>query len=68
MTTRLIFVGGFLGAGKTTLLLRTASRLAEQGHRVGVVMNDQSSNLVDTALAGEQALPRVEVAGGCFCC
>jgi Ni2+-binding GTPase involved in maturation of urease and hydrogenase len=68
MTTRLIFVGGFLGAGKTTLLLRAAGMLAEQGHRVGVVMNDQSSNLVDTALAGEQALPRVEVAGGCFCC
>jgi len=68
MTTRLIFVGGFLGAGKTTLLLRAAGMLAEQGRRVGVVMNDQSSNLVDTALAGEQALPRVEVAGGCFCC
>jgi len=68
MTTRLIFVGGFLGAGKTTLLLRAAGILAAQGHRVGVVMNDQSSNLVDTALAGEQALPRVEVAGGCFCC
>jgi G3E family GTPase len=68
MTTRLIFAGGFLGAGKTTLLLRAASLLAQQGRRVGVVMNDQSSNLVDTALAGEQALPRVEVAGGCFCC
>src|SRR4051812_1445014 len=68
MTTRLIFVGGFLGAGKTTLLLRAAGMLTEQGRRVGVVMNDQSSNLVDTALAGEQALPRVEVAGGCFCC
>ena len=68
MTTRLIFVGGFLGAGKTTLCLRGAGVLAEQGRRVGVVMNDQSSNLVDTALAGEQALPRVEVAGGCFCC
>jgi len=68
MATRLIFVGGFLGAGKTTLLLRAAGLLAKQGHRVGVVMNDQSSNLVDTALAGEQALPRVEVAGGCFCC
>jgi G3E family GTPase len=68
MTTRLIFLGGFLGAGKTTLLLRAADMLAAQGQRVGVVMNDQSSNLVDTALAGEQALPRVEVAGGCFCC
>ena len=68
MTTRLIFVGGFLGAGKTTLLLRAAGMLAEQGHRVGLVTNDQGHNLVDTALADEQALPRVEVAGGCFCC
>ncbi|HEU5102170.1 MAG TPA: GTP-binding protein [Roseiflexaceae bacterium] len=68
MSTRLIFVGGFLGAGKTTLLLRAAAMLAEQGRRVGLVTNDQSSNLVDTALASDQALPRVEVAGGCFCC
>jgi Ni2+-binding GTPase involved in maturation of urease and hydrogenase len=68
MAARLIFVGGFLGAGKTTLLLRAAKLLAEQGQRVGVVMNDQGHNLVDTALASERALPRVEVAGGCFCC
>jgi G3E family GTPase len=68
MSTRLIFAGGFLGAGKTTLLLRAAAMLAEQGRRVGLVTNDQSSNLVDTALASDQALPRVEVAGGCFCC
>lgn len=68
MVTRLVFVGGFLGAGKTTLLLRAARLLAEQGRRVGVVTNDQGQNLVDTALVAEQAVPRVEVAGGCFCC
>jgi G3E family GTPase len=68
MMTRLIFVGGFLGAGKTTLLLRAAQSLANQGRRVGIVTNDQGQNLVDTALAGEQDVPRVEVAGGCFCC
>jgi G3E family GTPase len=68
MPTRLIFVGGFLGAGKTTLLLRAARQLVEQGQRVGVVTNDQGRNLVDTALAREQDLPRIEVAGGCFCC
>jgi G3E family GTPase len=66
--TRLMFVGGFLGAGKTTLLLRAARLLAEQGRRVGVVTNDQGRNLVDTALVDEQAVPHVEVAGGCFCC
>jgi G3E family GTPase len=66
--TRLVFVGGFLGAGKTTLLLRAARLLADQGYRVGIVTNDQGQNLVDTALVGEQNVPRVEVAGGCFCC
>src|SRR5262245_7927520 len=68
MMTRLVFVGGFLGAGKTTLLLRAARLLADQGRRVGIVTNDQGRNLVDTALVGEQDVPRVEVAGGCFCC
>jgi G3E family GTPase len=68
MMTRLVFVGGFLGAGKTTLLLRAAQLLVSQGHRVGIVTNDQGRNLVDTALVGQQDVPRVEVAGGCFCC
>jgi G3E family GTPase len=68
MSTTLTLVGGFLGAGKTTLLLRAARLLAERGHRVGLVTNDQGENLVDTALAAWQDLPVVEVAGGCVCC
>jgi G3E family GTPase len=68
MQPRLILVGGFLGAGKTTLLLAAAQRLAARGQRVGLVMNDQGDQLVDTALAQDQAIPVVEVAGGCFCC
>lgn len=68
MSIRLIVVGGFLGAGKTTLLLRVAQQLTAQGYRVGLVTNDQGSELVDTALAAAQAVPVVEVAGGCFCC
>jgi len=70
---RLILVGGFLGAGKTTLLARAASRLARQGHRVGLITNDQAANLVDTAVlnaaVGSPDTPSVqEVSGGCFCC
>jgi G3E family GTPase len=68
MQPRLILVGGFLGAGKTTLLIAAAQRLAARGLRVGLVMNDQGDQLVDTALAQDQAIPVVEVAGGCFCC
>jgi G3E family GTPase len=63
-----ILAGGFLGAGKTTLLLAAARRLAAAGRRVGLITNDQGSDLVDTALAVQRRVPVVEVTGGCFCC
>lgn len=66
--TKLILVGGFLGAGKTTLLLHAARLLSARGLRTGLVTNDQGEELVDTAMAAQQRVPVVEVAGGCFCC
>jgi G3E family GTPase len=66
--TRLIVVGGFLGAGKTTLLMTAAQELRRRGHRVCVVVNDQSADLVDAALLQSFGVTVGEVAGGCFCC
>jgi len=66
--TELVLVGGFLGSGKTTLILRAATLLRARGMRVGVILNDQDSGLVDTRLARATGLPAREVAGGCFCC
>lgn len=63
-----IMVGGFLGAGKTTALLRLAEHLAASGRRVGLITNDQSYGLVDTALVGSRGYPVEEITGGCFCC
>ncbi len=66
--TSLVLFGGFLGAGKTTALLALAQRWVASGKRVGIITNDQASDLVDTQsfrLAGFEA---TEVAGGCFCC
>jgi Ni2+-binding GTPase involved in maturation of urease and hydrogenase len=68
MKARYVMVGGFLGAGKTTALLNAAKRLTARGLRVGLITNDQSGGLVDTALANAQDLPVAEIAGGCFCC
>lgn len=68
MKARYVMVGGFLGAGKTTALLNAAKRLTPRGLRVGLITNDQSGGLVDTALANAQDLPVAEIAGGCFCC
>ncbi len=65
---RYIMIGGFLGAGKTTAVMRLAERLRDQGLRVGLITNDQSTGLVDTALLRNQGFDVVEIAGGCFCC
>jgi Ni2+-binding GTPase involved in maturation of urease and hydrogenase len=68
MRAHYVMVGGFLGAGKTTALVRAGEYLAAQGKRVGLIMNDQSDGLVDTALVRSRHLPVEEIAGGCFCC
>lgn len=63
-----VMIGGFLGAGKTTAVLALAESLANAGRRVGVITNDQSVGLVDTALAHAGGFPVEEITGGCFCC
>lgn len=63
-----IMVSGFLGAGKTTALLRLAEHFTAQGRRVGLITNDQSQGLVDTAMAQAKGYPVEEITGGCFCC
>lgn len=65
---RYIMVGGFLGAGKTTAIARLARHLAGQGLRVGLITNDQGSELVDTALLRARGFATEEISGGCFCC
>lgn len=61
-------VGGFLGAGKTTAVVRLARHLEASGTRVGLITNDQSVGLVDSALVASQGFAVEEITGGCFCC
>jgi G3E family GTPase len=63
-----LIIGGFLGAGKTTAIRRIARHLANRGLRVGLITNDQSHGLVDTALLRTEEFPVEEITGGCFCC
>lgn len=65
---RFIMVGGFLGAGKTTTIGRLARTYQDQGLKVGIVTNDQASDLVDTHTLRSQGFRVGEVAGACFCC
>src|SRR6266849_6706500 len=65
---RYIMIGGFLGAGKTTSVVRLAQHLTDQGLKVGLITNDQGSELVDTALLRSRGFLTEEIPGGCFCC
>src|SRR5438093_2448368 len=65
---RYIMIGGFLGAGKTTAVAQLAQRLTAQGLRVGLITNDQGSELVDTAMLRSRGFSTEEITGGCFCC
>lgn len=65
---RYIMIGGFLGAGKTTAVARLAALLHQRGRRIGLITNDQGSDLVDTAMLRSRGFATAEIAGGCFCC
>ncbi|REJ89673.1 MAG: cobalamin biosynthesis protein P47K [Planctomycetota bacterium] len=67
-TVRYVMLGGFLGAGKTTTIARLAEKYTSQGLKVGIVTNDQASDLVDTNTLRAQGFDVGEVAGACFCC
>lgn len=65
---RFVMIGGFLGAGKTTTISRLAAAYQQQGLKVGIVTNDQATDLVDTHTLRSQGFQVGEVAGACFCC
>ncbi|HXI25829.1 MAG TPA: GTP-binding protein [Pyrinomonadaceae bacterium] len=65
---RIACVGGFLGAGKTTALKAAVHELNRRNLRVGVITNDQGSEIIDTKVMQDLNVPTQEIAGGCFCC
>ena len=65
---RYVMIGGFLGSGKTTCVAKLAEQLTAQGLKVGLITNDQGSELVDTAMLRARGFATEEISGGCFCC
>lgn len=65
---KLIMVGGFLGAGKTSILYKAGEILTKCGEKVGLITNDQATNLVDTVFLSGHEMAVTEVSGSCFCC
>lgn len=66
--SRYVMIGGFLGAGKTTAVAAVAQHFSAQGLRVGLITNDQGSELVDTTMLRAKGFATEEITGGCFCC
>lgn len=66
--TRFVLIGGFLGAGKTTTIARLARACVDRGQKIGIVTNDQATDLVDTQTLRSAGFGVGEVAGSCFCC
>src|SRR4029078_7790303 len=64
---RFIMLGGFLGAGKTTTIARLARHYQKEGKKIGIVTNDQATDLVDTNSLRSQGCDVGEVPGSCFC-
>lgn len=58
-------VAGFLGAGKTSFL---RARLAEQGPRSVVLVNDFAALGIDGSLLRARGADVVELPNGCICC
>src|SRR5580704_15669733 len=65
---RYIMIGGFLGAGKTTAVAKLAQSLSARDIKVGLITNDQGSELVDTQMLRSKGFATEEIPGGCFCC
>src|ERR1041385_9206591 len=65
---RYVMIGGFLGAGKTTCVAKLAQQLSDRGLKVGLITNDQGSELVDTAMLRSRGFATEEIPGGCFSC
>lgn len=64
----LVPVGGLLGAGKTSLIIAASRVLQERGFKAAAILNDQGTDLVDTAHVLRHGVFAGEVAGACFCC
>jgi G3E family GTPase len=63
---RYIVIGGFLGSGKTTAITPLGQLFQKRGHKIGVVTNDEGTELVDTAQLRAAGFNVEEVTGGAF--
>jgi len=65
---KIVQIAGYLGSGKTTLIIALSKKLAAQGTRVAILVNDVGVVPVDGAVMQEYGLTVKDIGGGCICC
>lgn len=65
---KFMILSGFLGVGKTTLLLNLAKRIASNGEKVGILVNDFGEVAIDGDTVNDYGMNAIEITKGCVCC
>jgi G3E family GTPase len=65
---KIVLIAGYLGSGKTTLIIALSKKLAGEGTKVAILVNDVGVVPVDGAVMQEYGLTVKDIGGGCICC
>jgi G3E family GTPase len=65
---KIVLIAGYLGSGKTTLIIALSKKLAGEGAKVAILVNDVGVVPVDGAVMQEYGLTVKDIGGGCICC
>jgi G3E family GTPase len=65
---KIVLIAGYLGSGKTTLIIALSKKLAGDGTKVAILVNDVGAVPVDGAVMQEYGLTVKDIGGGCICC
>ncbi|MDR0766913.1 MAG: hypothetical protein LBE57_00475 [Methanosarcinales archaeon] len=61
-------IGGFLGSGKTTTIIKLIDRLAADGKKIALILNEVGEIGIDDATLKKAGISSKELTNGCICC
>jgi len=65
---KVFLIGGFLGSGKTTTIIKLINRLAADGKKISLIINEAGKVSIDAATLEAAGISSKELTNGCICC
>jgi len=65
---KVFLIGGFLGSGKTTTVLKFIDRVAADGKKAALIINEVGEVGIDDAALEAAGISSKELTTGCICC